>query len=135
MGCCGWKRADRAPDPLPASTPDTTLLERHRAVAETALVNATGGDPLCRVGDGPDVTGPKFAEGRLAAVAELQRTCRAAVGSDTEVLAHQTLARWQDEQRNSRVRSPAWDAYREGGIAELTSVVEELRGVTTGTSG
>ncbi len=130
MGCCGWRRSDRAPDPLPVTTPEATVLERRRALAEAALVAATGGAPLCRTGNGPDVTGPKFAEGRLAAVAELQRKGRAAAGSESETLAQQVLARWQDELHTSRVRGPAWDAYRDGGIAELTSVIEDLRGVT-----
>jgi hypothetical protein len=126
MGCCGWKRSDRQPDPLPAPPPHAAALERHRSQAEAALVAATGGGSLCRTGDGPEVTGPKFAEGRLAAVADLQRRARATAGTDVEDLAREALASWEAEQRTSAVRSPAWSAYREGGIAELTSVVEDL---------
>ena len=126
MGCCGWKRPDREPDRLPAPTPRASVLEQHRALAEAALVAATGGGSLCRTGDGPQVTGPKFAEGRLAAVADLQRKVRATPDADTEVLAREALTSWQHEQRVSGVQSPAWSAYRDGGMAELTSVIEDL---------
>jgi hypothetical protein len=108
------------------SNPQLAVLERHRAKAETALVAATGGGSLCRICDGPEMTGPKFAEGRLAAVADLQRRARATAGTDVEDLARAALASWEAEQRTSSVRSPAWSAYRDGGIEELTSVVEDL---------
>ena len=131
MGCCGWKRPDREPDPLPASSPHSEVLERHRSRAESALAAATGGGSLCRTGDGPGVTGPKFAEGRLSAVADLQRSARATADTEVEDLAREALASWEAEQRTSAVRSPAWSAYREGGIAELTSVIEALSAMAT----
>ncbi len=135
MGCCGWRKPDREPDQLPAPAPHAAVLERHRSQAEAALVAATGGGSLCRTGNGPEVTGPKFAEGRLAAVADLQRRARATAATDVEDLAREVLASWEAQQRTSAVRSPAWSAYRDGGIAELTSVIEDLTAMATSAGG
>lgn len=82
MGCCRWGNdTDRVPTvPPPRPTADTgDVLTTRRAAAERDLVAATGGAALCRV-DGDLVGTVKYQEGRLAAVAELQRAVRAQPG-------------------------------------------------------
>jgi hypothetical protein len=114
----------------PAPSPPAEVLEHHRAAAESALQAATCGHPLCRIGDGPDVSRPKYAEGALAAVTELQRNIRDAAGTEALTAAQDLLATWEAERRTSEGRGPAWSAYRNGGVAQLRSVVADLTRVT-----
>jgi hypothetical protein len=126
MGCCGWKASDREA-PADAALPQPVeVLEHHRAVAESALDAATCGRPLCRIGDGPDVSRPKYAEGGLAAVSELQRKLRSVTGSDALTVAEDLLASWEAERHASEARGPAWIAYRNGGVAQLRAIVDDL---------
>ena len=131
MGCCGWKASDRAV-PADAAIPQPIdVLEHHRAVAESALNAATCGHPLCRIGDGPDVSRPKYAEGGLAAVSELQRKLRSATGLAAMSAAEELLASWEAERRASEDRGAAWVAYRNGGVAQLRAIVADLARVTS----
>ena len=102
------------------------VIDHRRAEAESALVAATAGEPLCRIEAGGDPTEPKYAEGALAAVAELQRTIRAAPTVGELTAAQDLLARWEIEQAACAGRGVAWSAYRNGGVAELRRIVGEL---------
>ena len=87
---------------------------------------ATAGEPLCRITEGGDPTEPKYAEGALAAITELQRTVRATPDGDALALARSLLASWEVQQEACASRGVAWSAYRNGGVAELRSLVAEL---------
>lgn len=126
MGCCGWKATDREPKGTAVSAPSEGVLERHRTLAESTLLAATGGAALCRIGDGPELGPVKHAEGRLAAITELQRYLRRSDANDEQTATRELLASWVREQHASRERGVAWSAYRDGGVAELTSLVDEL---------
>ncbi len=131
MGCCGWKASDRE-SPADAALPQPVeVLEHHRAVAESALDAATCGRPLCRIGDGPDVSRPKYAEGGLAAVSELQRKLRGVPSGDALTLAEDLLASWEAERQASEARGAAWVAYRNGGVAQLRAIVDDLAKVAS----
>ena len=90
------------------------------------LMAATAGGPLCRTTEGGDPTEPKYAEGALAAVTELQRQVRATPDSGELAAARALLATWEVEQDACAGRGVAWSAYRNGGVAELRSIVAEL---------
>jgi hypothetical protein len=102
------------------------VLEHHRAAAESVLLTATAGQPLCRITEGGDPTEPKYAEGALAAITELQRTVRASPDDDELTLARSLLATWEVQQDACAGRGVAWSAYRNGGVSELRSLVDEL---------
>jgi hypothetical protein len=128
MGCCRWGNdTDRVPTvPPPRPTTESDLLATRRAAAERDLVAATGGGALCRI-DGDVVGTVKYQEGRLAAVAELQRAVR--VHGDRPLdLARRHLDTWTAEAAAVRERGTAWRAYRAGGVAELTETVQALGG-------
>ena len=103
-----------------------TVVARHRAIAERALEAATCGRPLCRLDDGPGVSRPKYAEGGLAAVTELQRALRAAPAADPAAVTTDLLHQWEAEREASEERGPAWLAYRTGGVAQLREVLSDL---------
>ena len=126
MGCCGWKASDREAPADAAPPHPAEVLEHHRAVAEAALDAATCGRPLCRIGDGPDVSRPKYAEGGLVAVGELQRKLRNLSGTDALTLAEELLSSWEAERDASGARGAAWIAYRNGGVAQLRTIVDDL---------
>ena len=90
------------------------------------LLAATAGEPLCQITEGGDPTEPKFAEGALAAVTELQRQVRATPDASELAVARALLAAWEVEQDACAGRGVAWSAYRNGGVAELRSIVAEL---------
>jgi hypothetical protein len=125
MGCCGWKASDRESPTGGAPQQPVDVLEHHRAVAESALDAATCGRPLCRIGDGPDVSRPKYAEGGLAAVSELQRKLRGGTDTDALTAAEGLLSTWEAERQASEARGAAWVAYRNGGVAQLRAIVDE----------
>ena len=102
------------------------VVGRHRATATAALEAATCGHPLCRIGDGPDVMRPKFAEGGLAAVTELERSMTRTTASDPVELAAETLASWENERRVCEDHGGARIAYLNGGIAQLRNILAEL---------
>jgi hypothetical protein len=54
MGRCGCRASDRRATAPPSwSAGDAETVARHRGMAKQALMAATGGKPLCRVGEGP----------------------------------------------------------------------------------
>lgn len=134
MGCCRWgndtDRVPTVPPPRPTADTDTDtgpdLLATRRAAAERDLVAATGGGALCRV-DGDVVGTVKYQEGRLAAVAELQRAVRTRA-DDPLALARRNLDSWTAEAAAAQDRGTAWRAYRAGGVAELRETVLALGG-------
>ena len=87
---------------------------------------ATAGEPLCRIAAGGDPTEPKFAEGALAAVTELQRHINATPTAGELAAARDLLTSWEAEKVACAGRGVAWSAYRNGGVAELRSFVAEL---------
>lgn len=129
MGCCRWGNdTERVPTvPPPRPTPEADLLTARRSAAERDLVAATGGGAVCRV-DGDVVGTVKFEEGRLAAVAELQRAVRAHERDGALDLARRHLETWTAEAAAVEDRGTAWRAYRAGGVAELTETVRALGG-------
>jgi hypothetical protein len=126
MGWCGWQRSDETPlgDTGPPGG-DRTIVERHLARAEEGLVVATGGASLCRVGDGPQVGSVKYAEGRYAAMRELRPQLRF---PDSVALAAAVglLASWQAARARAESQGPAWTAYRDGGVAALRGLVDDV---------
>lgn len=93
---------------------------------------ATAGEPLCRITEGGDPTEPKYAEGALAAIAELQRQVRHAPDERELDVARRVLANWVVEQDACAGRGVAWSAYRNGGVAELRNIVADLASVGGG---
>ena len=86
---------------------------------------------MCRIGDGPDVSRPKYAEGGLAAVSELQRKLRRGPDTDALTVAEELLGTWEAERHASEARGAAWVAYRNGGVAQLRAIVDDLAKVTS----
>lgn len=106
-------------------------MTRHRAAAESALVAATHGAPLCRAGEQASAGGIKHAEGRLAAIVEVQRRLRSADGAEvggTVAVARAVLSAWQDGLVAALDRGGLWPAYRRGGVEELEALVAALAG-------
>jgi hypothetical protein len=103
------------------------VVARHVRTATAALEAATCGHPLCRIGDGPDVMRPKFAQGGLAAAAELERSLRHTDRSDPIGVAEEVLTRWEDERRSCPDHGGPRVGYLNGGVAQLRTIIEELR--------
>jgi hypothetical protein len=103
------------------------IVNRHVKAATAALEAATCGHPLCRIGDGPDVMRPKFAEGGLAAAAELERSLGHNDASDPIGGAEEVLARWEDERRGCPDHGGPRVGYLNGGVAQLRAIIEDLR--------
>lgn len=57
---------------------------------------------------------------------ELQRNVRATPDSSELAVARSLLASWEVEQRACAGRGVAWSAYRNGGVAELRSILSQL---------
>jgi hypothetical protein len=104
------------------------VVARHLARAEEDLVAATGGASLCSVGNGTQVGPVKYSEGRYAALRELRHLRRS---PDPVAVADVVglLATWRTARDRAESQGPAWAAYRDGGVAALQGLVDEL---TTG---
>ena len=104
-------------------------LVEARVRAERALAAALGEATLCRLHrDGRVTGGAKYAEGRLVALADLQRRLRGTQQAEFDSLARAELQRWSEElarQGSLPVRSLPWLAYRQGGCDALTEVLGE----------
>jgi hypothetical protein len=87
-------------------------------------MEATGGEALCRPST-PESPAAKAAEGRLAALTELQRAVRR-TGLDPSDLVADQLEQWWARRSGITADDPAWRAYHEGGIAELEALAEDL---------
>lgn len=109
----------------PARSPGE-VVGRHVAAASAALEAATCGHPLCRIGDGPDVMRPKFAEGGLAAATELERSMARRPTSEPWRAASEMLAAWEAERRSCQDHGGPRIGYLNGGIAQLRNIVAEL---------
>lgn len=106
------------------------LLDRLLAEAEAQLAEATGGAPVCRVGDEPGDRPVKRAEGSMAALADVRRAARGAGAPDERTLAalaDATLEEWSVAATATADWGPAWVAYRRGGIDALRALLDELR--------
>lgn len=130
MGCCGWNEVHKLPTvpSTPAPEGPRHLIAVHRARAEVDLLGATGGRSICRV-EGPDTALVKGAEGRMAALAELDRLVRGSEGAASD-LAAEVLGRWAVERTAAAGRGVAWRAYFDGGVAELEDVGRALDTLT-----
>ena len=101
-------------------------LAEARTAAERELATQLGGATLCQIHtDGRVTGGAKYAEGRLVALADLQRRLR---GADIEPLAvaHEELARWTADLERLRAQerpSLPWLAYRQGGVDALGDII------------
>lgn len=124
MGCCGWGRDTREPDALAAPLPGASLVEQRRMSAAVELNTATGGASLCRLEGSPGV---KRAEGALAALSEVHRLLGRSTRFDPAEGAATVLTQWRDHRVAAERLGPAWVAYRDGGIAALESLQEDLR--------
>jgi hypothetical protein len=125
MGCCGWRASDRPATPAssgPTDAADDTVT-RHRAVADQVLMAASGGKSLCRAGGSDHAV--KHAEGRMAAIAEVQRRHRS-TGEDPAAAGRVILERWRADEDAARGRGGAWMAYRRGGIEALEALIGDL---------
>jgi len=103
------------------------VVSRHVATAAAAFEAATCGHPLCRIGDGPDVMRPKFAEGGLAAATELDRSMERSPTTSPIELAADTLAAWEEERRSCDDHGGPRVGYLNGGVAQLRNILTELR--------
>jgi hypothetical protein len=98
-------------------------------IAEAAelLQTRSGGQAVCALTKaGESVPAVKYAEGRWAALREVQRAYR----PDTE-LAHVSAtvaATWVTQRELVVARSAGsdWIAYRSGGVDALTELIEQL---------
>jgi hypothetical protein len=116
----------------PNVTPTATDLDpravvsRHVVTATSGFEAATCGHPLCRIGDGPDVMRPKFAEGGLAAVSELERSMGRGPTANPIEIAAETLAAWEEERRSCDDHGGPRVGYLNGGVAQLRNILTEL---------
>ncbi len=104
---------------------DLDLLEGRLAAIEAELAATTGGASLCVVSKrGEAVDGPKYLEGRLAAVLEVRRGVRRGAAQAAQAAA--ALAAWTSRLDDARRRElgGGWIAYRAGGVDELTDLVD-----------
>jgi len=60
------------------------------------------------------------------AIVELQRKLRTCTPGNERAVVDELLASWEREQLAARGRGVAWSAYRDGGVAELRSLGDEL---------
>jgi hypothetical protein len=102
------------------------VVARHVATATAAFEAATCGHPLCRIGDGPDVMRPKFAEGGLAGASELDRSMRRSPTANPIEIAAETLAAWEEERRSCTDHGGPRIGYLNGGVAQLRNILSEL---------
>ena len=108
---------------------EAEVVRRRRDEAERALMEATGGGSLCRVGDGPEARAVKRAEGRVAALGELRRALRRDPAARLGPVARAALDRWRADEVANADRGPSWASYASGGAAELADLVGELEDV------
>jgi hypothetical protein len=102
------------------------VVSRHVAEATAAFEAATCGHPLCRIGDGPDVMRPRFAEGGLAATSELDHLMKRGPRTNPIELAADTLAAWEEERRSCDDHGGPRVGYLNGGVAQLRNILTEL---------
>ena len=102
-------------------------LATARAQAEQELAAQLGSATLCRLQpDGRVTGGVKYAEGRLVALADLQRRLRQSSAADPMAEAHDELEGWVADLDRLRAQDPPslpWLAYRQGGCDVLIEVL------------
>ena len=123
MGCCGWQEVDRPPTTPPQLAAGVRIVQRHRAGAEADLTAATGGASLCRTDGAPDA---KRAEGALVALAQLHRAATRSPHDDPTESARRLLDTWVAERAAVEGMGRDWRDYRDGGVAALRSVLDDL---------
>jgi hypothetical protein len=93
--------------------------------ATTSLQECSSGGSLCALGrTGERAAVVKYAEGRWAALREVQRACRA--DADLAAVVQQLAQPWIVHQERLRARGVDgdWLAYRRGGVDALTELAE-----------
>lgn len=129
MACCGWRQTDREPTVPRQLAPGVRVVERHRSAAEADLTAATGGASLCRTDGAPDA---KRAEGALAAIAQLHREAKRTPLVDPTGAARDLLEAWIVDRSTAQSMGRDWRDYRDGGVAELQSVLADLADLADG---
>jgi hypothetical protein len=119
---CARTPEDRLP---PASSLDELVEDAMRRLDE-----ASGGAAVCTFTKaGTPVPGIKYAEGRWAALREVQRARRRApAGASTDDLVASALATWQTalDRAVDTGAGADWLAYRHGGVDALHDLADTL---------
>jgi hypothetical protein len=115
---------------VPASVPvppvdEPAWVTRRRAV-EARLMVAAGDRSLCDLSRAGAPGGVKDLEGRMAALAEVDRAVRA--GRTPADAVGAVTAAWRHELAADEARGPVWLAYRRGGVEELDALAADLAG-------
>jgi len=107
------------------STPTTDLLDALLEDAAVTLGRLAGGAAVCTFSRaGVPVPGIKYAEGRWAALREVQRATSR--GAALETASATALVTWgaQLESAVARAAGRDWVAYRTGGVDALGLLIE-----------
>ena len=102
----------------------TSRLDALVAAAARDVDGSTGGRAVCALTKaGVSVPGIKYAEGRWAALREVQRSSHHDDVADSTVVAR-VLAAWTAQLDSLRAKgaSTGWIAYRSGGVDALTEL-------------
>lgn len=104
------------------------VLATRRHAVEAELAAAAGDVSLCTISrSGGPVDGVKHLEGRLAALAQVERAIRGGGRPDADVL-RAALAEWREalDDVRSRDAGRGWVAYRAGGVDELAEALSDV---------
>ena len=105
-------------------------LDEAMALAARTMDAESGGLSACTVHKDGRVTGGfKYQEGRLAALAEVERLARAGrMTSETLGAIGETWERELEQRRVSEPSSPMWVAYTTGGREAMREAVGRFEG-------
>lgn len=107
------------------SAPTTDLLNALLEDAAATLGRLAGGAAVCTFSRaGVPVPGIKYAEGRWAALREVQRAT--SKGADLGTIVQAALSHWEAELESvvARAAGRDWVAYRTGGVDALGTLLE-----------
>jgi hypothetical protein len=101
------------------------MLAGRRRRAEARLAEIAGDVTLCVIGrSGESHPGVKYHEGAAAALMEVQRR---SIGEPIAAAVATVRDLWVAAGETARDRlGPDWVAYRQGGVDELSALVEEM---------
>ena len=105
-------------------TPPVGPWTARRAEAERRLAAAVGDRSLCDVSRAGAPGGVKELEGRMAALAEVDRAVRG--GAEPADAVRAASIAWRAGLDADAGKGPAWAAYRRGGVDELAELSAEL---------
>lgn len=114
------------------SAADEVKERRRQAMLRWQELGTAAGASACALAkNGVSFPAAKMAEGRVAALGEVQRALKKAggTGSDAAAIAAAIRDRWAAERDGGdAARSRDWAAYRTGGADELEDLVAALGG-------